>query len=156
LDRHGLGSRRPVGHKASRHPLPPGIGRAPRPPRGALRLSPRRSEGPFPLRLLVLIALATLTVTSIAAAATFTATATLTGSSGFGLSLPANATLSTTLDGSDQIVTYAPLLGVSDGRGSGTGWNLSVASTTFDDGAGHTLDPGEIAGVTQSCHTGTA
>jgi len=108
------------------------------------------------LRLLALIALATLTVTSIAAAATFTATATLTGSTGFGLSLPANASLSTTLDGSDQIVTYAPLLGVSDGRGSGTGWNLSVASTTFDDGSGHTLAPGEIASVAQGCHAGNA
>jgi hypothetical protein len=96
-----------------------------------------------------------LTVTSIAAAETFTATATLTGSTGFGLTLPANATLGTTLDGSDQIVTYAPLLGVSDGRGSGSGWNLSVASTTFADGSGHTLAPGEIASVAQSCHAGT-
>jgi putative surface cell wall-binding protein len=107
------------------------------------------------LRLLVLIALATLTATSIAAAATYTATATLTGSTGFGLSLPANASLSTTLDGSDQIVTYAPLLGVSDGRGSGAGWNLSAASTAFDDGAGHTLAPGEIASVAQACHSGS-
>jgi hypothetical protein len=108
------------------------------------------------LRLLVLIALATLTVASVAAAATFTATATLTGSTGFGLSLPATATLSTTLDGSDQIVTYAPLLGVTDGRGSGSGWNLSVASTTFADGLGHTLAPGDIASVTQSCHAAAA
>jgi hypothetical protein len=106
------------------------------------------------LRLLALIALATLTVASVAAAATFTATATLTGSAGFGFTLPANATLSTTLDGSDQIVTYAPLLGVTDGRGSGAGWNLSVASTTFADGSGHTLAPGEIADVAQSCHNG--
>jgi hypothetical protein len=105
--------------------------------------------------LLALIALATLSVTSLAAAATFTATATLTGSTGFGLSLPANATLSTTLDGSDQIVTYAPLLGIVDGRGSGSGWNLSIASTTFSDGTGHTLAPGEIASVAQSCHNGT-
>jgi WxL domain surface cell wall-binding len=107
------------------------------------------------VRLLALIAFATLTVTSIAAAETFTATATLTGSTGFGLTLPANAMLSTTLDGSDQIVTYAPLLGVTDGRGSGSGWNLSVASTTFADGSGHTLAPGEIAGVAQGCHSGT-
>ncbi|HEV8462954.1 MAG TPA: WxL domain-containing protein [Gaiellaceae bacterium] len=108
------------------------------------------------MRLLALIAFATFTVTSIAAAATYTATATLTGSTGFGLSLPTNASLSTTLDGSDQIVTYAPLLGVSDGRGSGAGWNLSVASTAFDDGAGHTLAPGEVASVAQSCHAGNA
>ena len=107
------------------------------------------------MRLLALIALATLTVTSIAAAATFTATATLTGSTGFGLTLPANATLTTTLDGSDQIVTYAPLLGITDGRGTGSGWNLSVASTTFADGSGHTLAPGEISSVAQSCHSGT-
>jgi hypothetical protein len=44
-----------------------------------------------------------------------------------------------TLDGTDQTTTYALGLTVLDARGSGAGWNLTITSTLFDDGAGHQL-----------------
>jgi len=40
-----------------------------------------------------------------------------------------------TLTGDDQTTTYSMGLTVNDARGSGTGWNLSVTSTTFTTGS---------------------
>jgi hypothetical protein len=42
-----------------------------------------------------------------------------------------------TLNGDDQTMTYALGLIVTDARGSGAGWNLTITSTLFDDGHGH-------------------
>jgi hypothetical protein len=101
------------------------------------------------------LAAAALVVSSAALAATLTTTATISGTAGISLNLPANPSISDTLDGTDQTVTYAPVLGVVDARGSGAGWNLTVSATNFSDGAGHTLAPGKITGVAAACKAGS-
>ncbi len=44
-----------------------------------------------------------------------------------------------TLNGSDQTTSYALGLTVTDARGNGAGWNLTITSTQFSDGHGDTL-----------------
>jgi hypothetical protein len=107
-------------------------------------------------KLLVLTALSALALTSAAAAlaANMTATATVTGTAGISFALPAGPGLTSTLDGTDQTVSYAPALGVVDARGGGAGWNLQISATTFSDGSGHTLAPGTVASVTSACNAG--
>jgi hypothetical protein len=109
-------------------------------------------------RLIIIIGIAALALvaTSVAFAAALTATANVTGTAGISLNLPANPSINDTLDGTDQTATYAPVLGVVDARGSGTGWNLTVSATNFSDGAGHTLAPGTITGAAQICHSGSS
>ena len=105
-------------------------------------------------RLLILTAVtATALTTAVAAFATpMTATATVTGTAGISLTLPAGPSLTDTLDGTDQTVNYAPVLGVVDARGTGAGWNLTISATAFDDLAGHTLAPGTVTSVSSACH----
>jgi hypothetical protein len=109
-------------------------------------------------RLMLVIALAGIALVGSAAAlaGTLTATATVTGTSGISLTVPASASVSTTLDGSDQTVSYAPLLALLDARGSGAGWNLQISATAFDDGLGHTLAPGVVSAAAQACHSGSS
>jgi hypothetical protein len=102
------------------------------------------------------IALVALAAATAAIASNLTATATVTGAAGLSLNLPANPSISDTLDGTDQTVSYAPVLGLVDARGTGAGWNLTMSATTFSDGAGHTLQPGTVASVAQACHTGSS
>jgi hypothetical protein len=105
-------------------------------------------------RLLIISALAATALTSAAAAVAgnLTATATVSGTAGISLDLPAGPSLTDTLDGSDQTVSYAPALGVVDARGGGAGWNLQISATTFSDGSGHTLTAGQVSSVTSACH----
>jgi hypothetical protein len=108
-----------------------------------------------------LIILGALAVTALAAAAValagnLTATATVSGAAGTSLALPGNPSVSDTLDGTDQTVSYLPLLSVVDARGSGGGWNLTVSATTFSDGSGHTLAPGTVSSVASACHAGSS
>jgi WxL domain surface cell wall-binding len=109
-------------------------------------------------RILILGALCAMALVATAAAlgATLTATATVSGTAGVSLGLPAGPSLTSTLDGTDQTVSYAPLLGVTDARGTGAGWNLTVAATSFSDGAGHTLAPGTLTGVVAACKAGNS
>lgn len=109
-------------------------------------------------RLLILGALCATALVATAAAlgATLSATATLTGTAGISFSLPSGPTLSSTLDGTDQTVSYAPLLGVTDARGTGAGWNLAISATSFSDGSGHTLSPGTLTGVVAACKAGNS
>ena len=109
-------------------------------------------------RLIIFGALATLALTAAAAAVAgnLTATATVSGAAGVSLALPGNPSISDTLDGTDQTVTYAPLLGVVDARGSGGGWNLTISATNFIDGSGDTLAPGTISAVAQACSSGSS
>src|ERR1041385_2183130 len=113
-----------------------------------------------PLRhtLLLLGALgsAALLMAPAAVAGTITTTATISGAAGLSLSLPANPSVSDTLDGTDQTVSYGPVLGVVDARGSGAGWNMTISATNFSDGSGHTLAPGSVASVAQACHSGSS
>jgi hypothetical protein len=105
--------------------------------------------------LLLGIAAVALVAATAAFAGTLTATATVSGTAGISLNLPSNPTMTNTLDGTDQTVSYAPLLGVVDARGLGSGWNLTIAATTFSDGAGHTLQPGTVASVSAACKAGS-
>ena len=88
----------------------------------------------------LLTALAALAATSVAVAAITvqgtvnagsTLTATGVGSPSFNL----------TLNGVDQTTTYALPISVVDARGlaAGGGWNLTITSTQFNDGSGHTF-----------------
>jgi hypothetical protein len=108
-------------------------------------------------RLLILLALvaAALVVAAVAVAGTVTATATVTGAGSLALSNGATATISDTLDGTDQTVNYTLPLTMTDARGTGTGWNLTITSTTFNTGT-HTLAAGasSIASVSSSCVAG--
>ena len=84
-------------------------------------------------RISIIIGIAVLACVAVSAAAagTFTTTATVSGTAGISLTLPLSASLTDTLDGSDQTVSYSPLLGVVDARGSGAGWNLQVSATAL-------------------------
>jgi hypothetical protein len=104
--------------------------------------------------LLLAVASAALVTAAAATAATLTATAVISGAAGLSLNLPSSPSMSATLDGTDQTVSYSPALGLVDARGTGAGWNLTIAATTFGDGAGHTLAPGTVTGVAQACHAG--
>jgi hypothetical protein len=108
-------------------------------------------------RILISVVIAGLALVAVSAAmaATMTTTATVAGNGTVSVNVPSASTLSDTLDGTDQTVTYQPTLGVLDARGTGGGWNLSVSATTFSDGQGHTLAPGAVSAVSQVCHTGS-
>jgi hypothetical protein len=108
-------------------------------------------------RLLILTALTATALTTAAAAlaGTLTTTATVSGTAGISLNLPAGPSLTDTLDGTDQTVSYAPVLGIIDARGSGFGWNLTISATTFSDGSGHTFAPGQVSSVASACHSGS-
>jgi len=108
------------------------------------------------ITIIIGIAALALVATSAALAATLTATATVSGTAGISLNLPSNPSVSSTLDGTDQTVSYAPVLGVVDARGTGAGWNLTVSATNFSDGSGHTLAPGTITGVSAACKAGNS
>jgi WxL domain surface cell wall-binding len=103
---------------------------------------------------LVIAALA-LAAATAAVAGTLTTTATVSGTAGISLNLPANPSITDTLDGTDQTVGYSALLGIVDARGTGAGWNLQISATTFSDGSGHTLAQGQVASVTQACKAGS-
>jgi hypothetical protein len=108
-------------------------------------------------RLLILAALtaAALTTGVAALAGTLTPSVTITGAGGISLNLPSNPSVTDTLNGSDQTVSYAPVLGVVDARGGGAGWNLEISATTFSDGFGHTLAPGQVSSATSACKGGS-
>jgi hypothetical protein len=90
-----------------------------------------------------------------ASAATVTVTGTVTA--GSTLSAAANGTPSfgLTLNGADQTATYALPVSVIDARGlaAGGGWNLTVTSTQFNAGSGHTFptNASTITAVTTAC-----
>ena len=102
------------------------------------------------------IAAAALAVAAAAVAATLSATAAITGTAGVSLNLPSAPAISATLNGADQSVSYSPQLGVVDARGTGTGWNVTVAATPFTDSANHTFAAGSITSVSQSCASGSS
>jgi len=112
------------------------------------------------IRQRILVSLAVAAVALVAATAAFagtlTTTATVTGTAGVSLTLPADPSISNTIDGSDQTASYAPVLGVVDARGSGAGWNVTIAATSFSDGSGHTLAPGTVTAAAQACHSGSS
>ena len=108
-------------------------------------------------RMIITLGLAVLALVAATAAlaGTLTPTATVSGTAGISLNLPSNPTITDTLDGTDQTASYAPILGVVDARGSGSGWNLQISATVFSDGSGHTLAQGQVASVSQACKAGS-
>lgn len=102
------------------------------------------------------LTMAALTLAAAAVAGTVTATATVSGAGSLSLSNGSTASLTDTLDGTDQTVGYTLPLTLTDARGSGAGWNLTVTSTTFNDGAGHTLatSASSISSVAMTCVSG--
>lgn len=103
------------------------------------------------------VGVATLIVATTAIAGTVTATATVTGAGSLGLSHGATAALgAVTIDGTDQSVAYTIPLSITDARGNGTGWNATITSTSFTDGASHTLptSASSISAVAVACVAG--
>lgn len=100
------------------------------------------------------IAAVALVASTAALAGTLTTTATVTGAGALSMALPSNPTITDTLDGTDQSVSWSGLFGIVDARGTGAGWNLTISSTTFSDGAGHSLAAGTVSGATAACHAG--
>ena len=113
------------------------------------------------LTLLLLATLAALLAAAVAGAAlvaTITVNGTVTG--GGALSVAQNGaapTFSLTLNGVDQTPTYTLAVTAVDPRGlaAGGGWNLTVTSTQFNDGSGHTFPTAAstITAVTTGCGT---
>lgn len=107
----------------------------------------------------LLVTLAALATASAAAAitvqGTVTAGSTLTAT---GVGSP---TFNLTLNGVDQTTSYALPVSVVDARGmaTGGGWNLTITSTTFNDGSGHTFPTtastitavGTVCGASSTC-----
>jgi hypothetical protein len=96
-----------------------------------------------------------LVLAAVAVAGTVTATATVTGAGSLALSNGATASVSDTLDGTDQTVSYSLPLTMNDLRGTGTGWNLTMTSTTFSNGS-QTLatNASSIASAVSACTAG--
>lgn len=74
---------------------------------------------------------------------------TLTETGTFGQSVSA------TLDGTDQVVTYSLPVAVKDVTGSGAGWNLQISGTPLSDGVtGHPALAQQISAASSSCGSG--
>jgi len=106
------------------------------------------------LLISLLIGVGALVAATAALAANLTATATVTGTAGISLAMPSNPSMSATLDGTDQTLSYSPVLGVVDARGTGAGWNLTVAATALTDGSSHNLAQ-NLTAVSSACHSGS-
>jgi WxL domain surface cell wall-binding len=104
-----------------------------------------------------LVASAALVAVAAARAATVTATATVTAGATLSVAGNGTPTFGLTLNGNDQTTSYTLPIQVIDARGLavGGGWNVTVTSTQFGDGAGHTLPAtaSTVTGVTAACHT---
>jgi X-X-X-Leu-X-X-Gly heptad repeat protein len=71
------------------------------------------------------------------------------------VSTTATPSFSATLDGTDQTKSYSVPTTVTDARGNGSGWHLTITSTQFADGA-KTLaaNASTLTGVTNECADG--
>jgi hypothetical protein len=93
----------------------------------------------------LLAALATLAIVATASvAAPITVQGTVNAGTTFTATSVGNPTFNLTLNGVDQTVTYVPGVTVVDARGiaaagANGGWNLTITSTQFNDGSGHTF-----------------
>ncbi len=103
----------------------------------------------------VALAVAVLVLAASAIAGTVTTTTTVTGAGSLSLSHGATTSISSTLDGTDQNVTYTVPLTMVDARGTGVGWNLTLTSTTFTTGAKSlATNASSITGITSACNGG--
>jgi WxL domain surface cell wall-binding len=74
-------------------------------------------------------------------------TGTVTGGSTLSASSTGTPSFSLTLNGVDQTASYTLPVQAIDPRGTGAGWNLTVTSTQFNDGSGHTF-PASASSIT--------
>lgn len=107
------------------------------------------------LRLgVAMIAAAALAFPASALAADADSTGTITGGS-LSLNTTAAPTFSATLDGTDKVPTYELPMTIEDSTGTGDGWNTTVTSTEFTNGAdpAQTLsaEASQMTGVTSVC-----
>jgi WxL domain surface cell wall-binding len=114
-----------------------------------------------PIRLaqaIVLAGVAALIAVPAVLADTAPATASVTGGS-LTETTASTPSVSVTLNGTDQVPTYTMAIATKDQTGSGSGWNLTITSTTFSTGGGspQTLSntASEVKGVTSACARGT-
>jgi hypothetical protein len=112
-----------------------------------------------PLLSAFLAQLAILATASMAVAATITVNGTVTAGTTLTATGVGSPTFNLTLNGVDQTATYSLPVSVIDARGlpSGAtaGWNLTITSTQFNDGAGHTFPTAAstMTAVTTACGT---
>ena len=111
------------------------------------------------LSLATILAGAALVAVAAAQAATVTVNGTVTAGSTLSAAGNGSPTFSLTLNGDDQTATYTLPVQVVDARGLavGGGWNLTVTSTQFSDGSGHSIpaSASTITGVTSGCQSGS-
>jgi len=111
-------------------------------------------------RCLVLAAVGALALVAATGALGANVTATATVNAGtLTLTTSASPGVSVTLDGTDQAPTYTLPMTVNDATGSGTGWNVTVTSTTFSTGGPTpkllSTSASTVTGVSSSCASGT-
>jgi hypothetical protein len=88
---------------------------------------------------------------------------TVTGGAALSASSTGSPSFSLTLNGVDQTASYTLPAQAIDPRGTGAGWNLTVTSTQFNDGSGHTFPTGassitaasNACGASSTCTTAT-
>jgi hypothetical protein len=107
----------------------------------------------------VVVALAALLAAAAARAATVTASATVTAGATLSVAGNGSPSFSLTLNGDDQTSSYTLPIQIIDARGLavGGGWNVTVTSTQFNNGAGRTLPAAAstITGVAATCNIGS-
>lgn len=113
-----------------------------------------KRSAPF---LALLAALAS--VAAATAATSVTVNATVNAGSTLSVAANGTASFSLTLNGADQTTSYTLPVSVVDARGlaTGGGWNLTVTSTSFSDGSGHSFPAtaSTITGVSTTCGSGS-
>ena len=112
------------------------------------------------LLIALLAGTAALAATLAAAGATnVTVNATVTAGSTLSVAGTGSPAFNLTLTGNDQTTSYALPVQIVDARGlaTGGGWNVTVTSTQFSDGAGHTFPAtaSTITNVTTGCAAGS-
>ena len=111
------------------------------------------------LVIALVVSASALLAVAAARAATVTVNRTVTAGSPPSAKAKSTPSFSLTLNGDDQTATYTLPVQVVDARGlaSGGGWNLTVTSTQFSDGSGHTIpaSASTITGVTSGCQSGS-
>lgn len=103
-------------------------------------------------RSIIAVALAAAVLASSASAGDVGVRLTMAGGGSLSLAYAPAAGGGAVLDGADHTMTYPLRLIVIDSRSTGTGWNVTVAATSFDNSAGKPFDPVQsIMSATVDC-----
>jgi hypothetical protein len=106
-------------------------------------------------RLLIALFAMLATLALATAAAAITVQGTVNAGSTLTATGVGSPTFNLTLNGVDQTTSYTLPVSVVDARGlaAGGGWNLTITSTTFNDGSGHTFPTtaSTMTGVATAC-----